>query len=475
MTDCSIELPRPPAPRPLDAPLGPFATMLALRRNPIETWTKAHFELPILVGRNILGTTAVINDPAAIRRVLVDNTANYPKDGLQKRLLGPRLRDGVVVAEGEDWKAQRRTLAPLLTPRTVGSFAHVINAAAEDCVERLMRLREGHVVDIQLEMARVTLDVLGRTIFSDGLGRDVDDVASAISRLLATVGRLDPFDILNFPDWLPRFGKFGGRSADAFLVSVVESLIAKRKRLIARNEASAPRDLLTILLEAQDPQTGAGLSDAQIKANIQTFIAAGYETTANALTWSLFLLSRSEEWRAIVADEASAVLRGPVEGYAAGLIATRAVIEEAMRLYPPAPSMSRQAAGSDELTGKRIQKGTLVMIVLWVLHRHRLLWEKPDCFDPRRFLPGAREKIDRFAYLPFGAGPRVCIGASFSIQEAVIILAHIVRSFSFEVQKNHKVLPLQRITLRPKGGLPMILRSRGRPPASTRALFQAHG
>ena len=193
------------------------------------------------------------------------------------------------------------------------------------------------------------------------------------------------------------------------------------------------------------------------------------------MTWSLFLLSRSEEWRAIVADEASAVLRGPVEGYAAGLIATRAVIEEAMRLYPPAPSMSRQAAGSDELTGKRIQKGTLVMIVLWVLHRHRLLWEKPDCFDPRRFLPGARETIDRFAYLPFGAGPRVCIGASFSIQEAVIILAHIVRSFSFEVQKNYKVLPLQRITLRPKGGLPMILRSRGRPPASKRAIFQAHG
>lgn len=338
MTDRSIELPCPPAPRPLDAPLGPFATMLALRRNPIETWTKAHFELPILVGRNILGTTAVINDPAAIRRVLVDNSANYPKDGLQKRLLGPRLRDGVVVAEGEDWKIQRRTLAPLLTPKTVGLFAHVINAAAEDCVERLMRLREGQVVDIQLEMARVTLDVLGRTIFADGLGRNVDDVASAISRLLATVGRLDPFDILNFPDWLPRFGKFGGRSADAFLVSVVELLIAKRKRLIARNEASAARDLLTILLEAQDPQSGAGLSDAQIKANIQTFIAAGYETTANALTWSLFLLSHSEEWRAIVADEASAVLRGPVEGYAAGLIATRAVIEEAMRLIRPPPA-----------------------------------------------------------------------------------------------------------------------------------------
>ena len=462
MTDRNIELPRPPAPLPLDAPLGAFSTMLALQRNPIEIWTKAHFELPIIVGPNILGTSAVINDPAAIRRVLIDNTANYPKDALQKRLLGPGLRDGLVVAEGEDWRIQRHMLAPMLTPKIVGSFAHAVNAAAEDCAGRLMRLHEGLVVDIQLEMARVTLDVLGRTIFSDGLGRDVDEVASAISRLLATTGRLDPFDILDFPEWLPRLGKLGGRSADAFLVSLVESLIAKRKRRFARDEASAPRDILTILLEAKDPQTGPGFSDAQIKANIRTFIAAGHETTANALTWSLFLLSLSEEWRAIVADEARAVLCGPVEGYAAGLIATRAVIEEAMRLYPPVPNMSRQAIGPDELAGKRIQKGTLIMIVLWVLHRHRMLWENPGCFDPRRFLPGAREKIDRFAYLPFGAGPRVCIGASFSLQEAAIILAHIMRSFSFELTKNYKVLPVQRITLRPKGGLPMILRRRGR-------------
>jgi len=470
MTDHLIELPRPPTPRPHDAPLGPFSTMLALRRNPIETWTKAHFELPILVGPTILGTTAVVNDPAAIRRVFVDNAANYRKDALQKRLLGPALRDGLVVVEGEDWRVQRRTLAPLLTPKTVASFAHAVNAAAEDFVGRLLRLREGLVVDIQLEMARVTLDVLGRTIFSDGLGRDSDEIASAISRLLATVGRFDPFDLLDFPEWLPRLGKLGGRSAEAFFVSMIESLIARRKRLLAKDKANAPRDILTLLLEAQDPQTGARLSDTQIKANIQTFIAAGHETTANALTWSLFLLSLSQEWRARLVEEANVVLSGPVEEFAARLVATKAVIEEAMRLYPPVASMSRQAIGPDDLAGKHIRKGALVMVSQWVLHRHRLHWDKPDCFDPRRFLPGPREKIDRFVYLPFGAGPRVCIGASFSLQEAVIILAHIMRSFSFELKKNYKVLPVQRITLRPKGGLPMILRRRGRHPAETRVV-----
>jgi len=467
MTDLSIELVRPPAPLPLDAPLGPISTLRILRRNPIETWTKAHFELPIIAGPSILGRIAVVSDPAAIRRIFVDNTANYRKDPLQKRVLGPGIRDGLLDVEGDDWRVQRRTLAPLFTPRTVASFARTMNAAAEDLVSRWMRLREGRVVDIQPEMARVTLDVLGRTIFSDGLGQDYDQFVAAISGYLTTVGRLDPFDLLDIPDWVPRLTKLGTRSADTFFTSAVEAIIAKRKRLLATDKGAAPRDVLTLLLEAQDPQTGAGLSDAEVKANILTFILAGHETTANTLIWSLFLLSLSEEWRARLEREARAVLEGPVEDHAARLVETKAVIEEAMRLYPPVASMSRQAIGPDDLAGKRIRKNSLVIVSQWVLHRHRLLWDKPDCFDPRRFLPGSREKIDRFAYLPFGAGPRVCIGASFSLQEAAIILAHIVRSFSFELAKNHAVIPVQTITLRPKGGLPMILRRRDCSPAST--------
>jgi cytochrome P450 len=461
MTDLLIEPLRPPAPVPLDMPLGPFSTMRVLRRNPIETWTKAHFELPIVVGPTILGTIAVLNDPAAIRRVFVDNTANYCKDALQKRVLGQGLRDGLVEVEGDAWRVQRRTLAPLFTPKTVNSFTGAFNAAAEDHVARWMRLREGQIIDIRPEMGRVTLDVLGRTIFSDGLVQDLDQFVAATSGYFATAGKLDPFDILDFPEWVPRLSKLGNRSTENFLASVVETIIAKRKRLLAKDKAAAPRDILTLLLEAQDPQTGAGLGDAEVKANILTFIAAGHETTANALTWSLFLLSLSEEWRARLIDEARTVLAGPVEDYAANLVETRAVIEESMRLYPPVANMSRQALGPDDLSGRRIRKGTLVVVSQWVLHRHRLLWDNPDCFDPRRFLPGAREKIDRFAYLPFGAGPRVCIGASFSLQEAAIILAHIMRSFRLELKKNYRVRPVQHITLRPEGGLPMILRRRG--------------
>lgn len=458
MTEFFSELPRPPAPAPLEAPLGPIATLRVLRKNPIETWTKAHFELPILEGPTILGRIAVINDPAAIRRVLVDNTANYRKDPLQKRVLGPGVRGGLLDVEGDDWRVQRRTLAPLFTPKTVATFAKAINTAAEDLVARWLRWRDGRVIDIQPEMARVTLDVLGRTIFSDGLGRESDQFVSAISGYITTAGRVDPFDLLDFPDWVPRLTKLGNRSAEGFFASVIDTIIAKRKRLLTENKGAAPGDVLTLLLQAQDPQTGAGLSDAEVKANILTFILAGHETTANTLIWSLFLLSLSEEWRTRLAREANEVLEGPIEDYAARLIETKAVIEEAMRLYPPVASMSRQAIGPDDLTGKRIRKNSLVIVSQWVLHRHRLLWDNPDRFDPRRFLPGAREKIDRFAYLPFGAGPRVCIGASFSLQEAAIILAHIMRSFSLEVAKQHEVIPVQTITLRPRGGLPMILR-----------------
>ncbi len=460
MTALFSEPPRPPAPVPLDAPLGPIGTLRILRKNPIETWTKAHFELPILIGPTILGTIAVVNDPAAIRRVFVENAGNYRKDALQKRVLGQGLSEGLLEVEGDEWRMQRRTLAPLFTPKTVNSFSRAITAAAADHVARWERMREGRIIDVRPEMGRVTLDVLGRTIFSDGLGQDLDQFVAATSGYFASVGRLDIFDLLDFPEWVPRWGKIGNRSTENFLASVVETIIAKRKHLLAKDKEAAPRDILTLLLEAQDPQTGAGLSDSEVKANILTFIAAGHETTANALTWSLFLLSLSEEWRQRLAAEADAVLPGPIEDYPARLVETKAVIEEAMRLYPPVASISRQAIGPDDLAGKRIRKNSLVIVSQWVLHRHRLLWDKPNNFDPRRFLPGAREKIDRFAYLPFGAGPRVCIGASFSLQEAAIILAYIMRSFSLELKKNYVVKPVQRITLRPDGGLPMILRKR---------------
>jgi len=463
VADSSLSRPpalRPPAPKPLEGPLGPVATLRLLRKNPIETWTRRHFEEPILVGNSVLGPMAVVHEPAAIRRFLSENAANYRKDALQKRILSPGLGNGLLTVEGEAWKVQRRTIAPIFTPKTVAQFTQMMIAGGEALNARWQRQREGRILDVQVEMGRATLDILGRTIFSDGIGRDPMQFMTRLSDYLQSIGTLDPLDMLGLPDFVPRFGRLKNRSAMGFFRESVEAIIAQRRKRLAEEPEAVTRDLLTLLLEAADPETKNPLSEDEIYANILTFIGAGHETTANTLTWSLYLLSQAPQWRARLAAEADHAFNGPQETITERLIETRAVIEEAMRLYPPVASLSRSAADADWLCNKRIRKGTLVLTAPWVLHRHKLLWEHPDHFDPSRFLPGAREKIDRFAYLPFGAGPRICIGATFALQEAAILLASVMRDFDPQHVESHAVHPVQRITLRPENGMPMILRRR---------------
>ena len=451
---------RPPAPSPRAAALGPIALLRALRDNPLEAWTRTHFEQPIVTGNLLLGEVAVVSDPASIRRVLLENVGNYRKDSLQRRMLSAVLRDGLLTAEAEQWRMQRRTLAPLFAKRCVMRFAPAMVRAAETLVDRWRRRGDGHTLDAAAEVTQLTLDVLERTIFSDGLGGDPEDVRAAMRVYFDTIGRIDPFDVLGLPDFVPRLGRRRVRPALRFFDAAVDAIIAARRSRLETDRSGMPRDILTLLLEAQDPETGRGLSEAEVRANVITFIAAGHETTANAITWSLFLLSHSPLWRQRVAAEAQREIGGSPDLLAERLVETRAVVEEAIRLYPPLVAISRQAIGPDELAGQRIRSGALVVIAPYVLHRHRLLWDRPDSFDPGRFLGAARDRIDRYAYLPFGAGPRGCIGSAFALQEATVVVAEIVRNFDFHVAPGHKVWPVHRVTLRPQDGLPMVVRTR---------------
>ena len=451
----------PPHPIPRATPMGTIGFLNALRNNPLTIWTRAHYELPILTGRSLMGEVAVINDPQAIGQVFLDNAANYPKDKLQLRVLAPGLGRGLLTADGDEWKAQRRALAPLFTPRMVARFIPAMEAGADHLIERWQRQRDGRRVDVAHEMARVTLDVLERTIFTDGLGRGPDEFMAAVTAYFNTLGRIDPFDALGFPDWVPRFGKHKAAKTLAFFDAAVEAMIVKRQASLTQDRSAAPRDLLTLLLEARDPQTGEGLRETTIRSNIITFIGAGHETTANALSWTLFLLSQSPEWMGRVREEIDGLGEAAMDEARLGqLVQTRAVFEESMRLYPPAPTLTRDALEADELAGVRINKGARVIVSPWVVHRHKTLWRDPDAFDPTRFLPENRDSIHRFAYLPFGAGPRVCIGAAFATQEALIVLRALLRHFSFELPQGHVVTPYHRITLRPEGGLPMMVKAR---------------
>ncbi|MDP4025355.1 cytochrome P450 [Methylobacterium sp. NEAU 140] len=448
---------RPAVPPPLRQPMGLRDFLRHGRKNLITTLMEAHFDLPIVAAEGMVGRITMVSDPALIRHVLVDNAAAYRKDDLQRRILAPGLGNGLLSAEGDEWRLQRRTLAPVFSPRTVQGFSEAMNAAGARLARRLRR-RAGARVDVFLEMTRVTLDVLERTIFTTGLPSDPDALGRAITRFLEAAGQIDPLDMFGVPDFVPRIGRFRARPAGRYLEEVVDALIARRRPLM--EAGTAPRDLLTLLLAAQDPETGVGLSEHAVKANINTFIAAGHETTAVSLTWALYCLSQDPAALARLEAEVDAAGAGDVS--VERLPFARAVVEEAMRLFPPVPFLSRQALQTDRLGRIKVPRGSVVIVAPWVVHRHRLLWDEPEAFVPERFLPENRDRIPRFAYLPFGAGPRICIGLSFSVQEATILLAHIVRAVRFRLPDDHPpVLPLQRVTLRPAQGLRMEAEARG--------------
>jgi cytochrome P450 len=446
----------PPAPVPKPKTLGPLTLLRVLLDNPLEAWTEAHFNEPIVMGGVPFVRVAVVSEPSAIRRVLLDNSDNYKKDWIQRRILSAGLSDGLLTAESSQWRKQRRMLAPLFVPKAISGFSAAMIGSAQSTVERLDRLR-GQKIDLAVEITRISLDVLERTIFSGGLGQNPEDIRKGMKNYFEAIGQIDPLDVFGLPASMPRLGRLKARAALQIFNRAIDGIISARRRHLEESPDDVARDLLTLLLQAKDAQTGERLSEVEVRSNVLTFIAAGHETTANCVTWALFLLSQSPEWRERVRIEADRELDDEFDGIADRLVETRAVLEEANRLYPPITAISRAASAPDELAGHPIRRGTLIVIAPYVLHRHRLLWSEPDCFDPTRFLGGEREKISRFAYLPFGAGPRVCIGSTFAMQEASIVLATLVRHFRLELEPGHNVWPVQRVSLRPKGGLPMTL------------------
>jgi cytochrome P450 len=284
----------------------------------------------------------------------------------------------------------------------------------------------------------------------------------AMNAYFGVIGRIGALDLFGVSKSVPRPGHRRLHRTLSYFESVIDTIIEVRRKKLAANEESVPNDLLTFLLRSLDPSTGRQLDLKEVRSNILTFLSAGHETTANTLAWSIFLLSQAPDWRLRVLEEAERELARPVDGLADRLTVTKAVIEEALRLYPPIAALSREAIERDTLGDMIVAPRSLIVISPYVLHRHRRLWSEPDTFDPSRFLPETRSAIPRFAYLPFGIGPRTCIGFSFALQEAAIVLAVLMRNFDMRLSPAADVWPLQRITLRPANGLPMEIGERAR-------------
>ncbi|WP_265515976.1 cytochrome P450 [Nitratireductor luteus] len=444
---------RPPAPKPRQKPPSTLQMMRIVYRNPLELWGEPSYNEPwISITGGIGGPLLIANDPGLIRHVLVDNARNYKMARVRQKILRPILRDGLLTAEGEVWKRSRKAMAPVFTPRHIAGFAAPMLREAEVFAARY-EAAVGGTVDVSRDMTMLTFDILAETLFSGEIAGEPDSFASQVDRLFETMGRVDPLDLLGAPDWLPRVTRLLGRNSLAFFRDIVSRTIEMREEKMARGDG-VPEDFLTLLLRAEGPE---GLARAEIEDNIITFIGAGHETTARALGWTIYCLAMLPAERERIEAEIDAVLAAepdPVKWLDA-MPLTRAAFEEAMRLYPPAPSINREAIEDDRFADLDIPKGTQVLVMPWTVHRHRKLWDDPEAYRPSRFHPENREAIDRFQYLPFGAGPRICIGATFAMQEAVIALAVLMSRYRFDVTPQTRPWPVQKLTTQPQGGLPM--------------------
>jgi cytochrome P450 len=434
------------------SPLRTFRTLRRLVRNPMDAWPRAIYANPLVVTRLLGRRTAYVTDPDLLQQVLIEDAAKYIKGERMRRVLEPALGRGILIAEGAQWRQQRRTAAPVFRPARIDGFAPAFIAAARALRDRWLALPDGTEFDVAREMMHVTFDIILETMLSGRSGIDVDQAERSFRSFLETTGWAVAMAVLRAPDWLPYPGKGNARQARGYLRGVLAARLAERRRTGERHD-----DLLSLLLDSRDPETGDAMDDSMIVDNILTFVAAGHETTALALTWTFHLLGRHPEVAAEVLAEIASVTGGaPVEAAQLGALPyTRQVIQEAMRLYPPAALVLRQPTEPVQLGSVQLAPGDTVLIPIYALHRSPALWDAPERFDPTRFAPEAVKARHRCAYLPFGAGPRNCIGMGFALQEAVAILATLLPAVSLHAAAGFEPKPRLRVTLRPAHGMPM--------------------
>jgi cytochrome P450 len=445
----------PPHPVPRTQPPGLLKMFWIVYNNPIELWGAHSYREPyIYIPSGIGGPLLVANDPRLIRHILVEKAKSFKLAKTRQIVLRPILEDGLLTAENPVWKRSRKAMAPVFTPKHIHGFADAMLRVTRDYGDKYTQAGTAH--DISKDMTELTFNVLAETLFSNEIEGDPKEFEHKIERLFETVGRVDPFDIVNIPQWFPRPKHVTGWGILKYFRKLVRKTIDVRAAKVAGGEA-VPDDFLTLLLRAEGKD---GLTRQEVEDNVITFIGAGHETTARALGWTLYLLARAPHERTLVEEEAKRVTAhysNPLD-WVENMPYTRAAFEEAMRLYPPAPVISREALEDIPWEDTVIKKGAQCLVMPWTLHRHQVYWDEPNAFMPSRFLPENRDKIDRYQYLPFGAGPRVCIGQSFAIQEAVIILGELLSRFRFDMAPGAKdPWPMQRLTTQPGGGLPMVV------------------
>lgn len=448
----SAALRSPPGPRDF---LG-LRTLRAIKRDPLGTLKDLQRAYGDVVYSPLVNTpTYLLSHPDHVGYVLQANHRNYRRSRNSDKLKRA-LGNGLLTNDGASWLKQRRLMQPAFHRKRIAHFGETMTSETEKLLaEWQAESPQGKPLDVSSEMMRLTLAIVSRTMFGTTVIQEAEALGPAITALQEETHRRQ-FVLLDLPEWVPlphlRRAKEVRRTIERVVTRIIEE----------RRQAGVPEhnDLLAMLLSAKDADTGEPMDDAQLRDEVRTIFLAGHETTSNALTWTWYLLARNPEAATKLRAELHRVLGGrvPTVDDLPQLAYTKMVVEEAMRLLPPVWALSREAIADDEIDGYRIRAGSTVVLSQFITQRHSDFWEDPETFDPDRFSPERVSQRHRFAYFPFGGGPRFCIGSNFAMIEAQLILATIAQRYKLDLVPGHPVELEPLITLRPRHGMLMTLR-----------------
>jgi len=415
----------------------------ALRGNALAAFPDEAFSQDVVVQRFFGREHILLQRPEAIRHILIDNPQNYMRSPAATRVLRPMFGRGLFLSAGEDWRQQRRSVAPAFAPRTVHRLARQVVAATDRLADYLATI-EGRVNLVPV-FQRLALEIIGGAIFSLDMRQYGPELRELILCYAARLGRPSLADFL-LPLGVPTLADLARARFRRRWRRLIHRIIADR----AQRAGEAGSNDLFDILAAADPETPPAVAAERLGDQIATIVVAGHETTAAALFWTLYLLARhpGEQERLVAEIAPLGLTPDNAADLLPELVRTRAVVDESLRLYPPAFVIVRQALHDDEAGGVPVPKGSLVLIAPWIMHRHRRFWRAPDRFDPSRFMPDAPPP-PRFAYIPFGAGPRICVGSPFALTELVLVVASLVRAFRIALPPHRPVTPVGLITLQP--------------------------
>ena len=421
-----------PPPKPLSA----LSALRVGRRNILETVPQAVYHEPIVSGRTLWRWHSAAS-AEAMRHVLHDRADNYPKSKIMRRVLEPGIGGSIFVADGNDWSWQRKACAPAFRPRRIEEFAIRIANRTKAKLQAELLPRTGPI-----DVLPFLTDAAFEVVLDFVLGAQTADEAefkALVAEYLDRIGRINAIDFLNLPVWMRQAFDLRNRPLVRRIQAAMDRIIDERSRQ-SNNEG----DLLDLLLEAVDPD-GRPMSRKLVRSNLFAFLFAGHETSALTLTWALYLVAHAPDVQDRIRAEGAEAARG--DSYAGQ------VIEETMRLYPPASMLVRDARHDDQICGREIRRGDYVFLPIYALHRHENAWADPDRFDPDNFSPERRNNRERFQFLPFGAGPRICQGAAFAMMQTRVMLGTILSMFRITPSENCNPHPELVITLRPRGGI----------------------